>query len=191
PGLPDRRPGAAPAPSSGPPGAGYCLVMTETPSPDHQVPDGVDQATVDAVGRLTKGLEVAEWARGHLYAFHQLSGEANRHVEDAIPMLRDAGHPEWADRLERELFGRNVLDGRWTFQIVEEYDDGYWTLFRELERAAPRAPTRGRRHPPQARGEGAGRPHRRPAAPARGRDEGGPPHPRVARTRCPAMTRAS
>ena len=120
--------------------------MSETPSPDHQVPDGVDQATVDAVGRLTKGLEVAEWARGHLYAFHQLSGEANRHVEDAIPMLRDAGHPEWADRLEQELFGRNVLEGRWTFQIVEEYDDGYWSLFRDLERAVRDDLTAGRRH---------------------------------------------
>jgi hypothetical protein len=120
--------------------------MSETPSPDHQVPDGVDQATVDAVGTLTKALEITEWARGHLYAFHQLTGEGNRYVEEAIPLLRDAGHPEWADRLERELFGRNVLEGRWTFQIVEEYDDGYWSLFRDLERAVREDLTAGRRH---------------------------------------------
>ena len=120
--------------------------MSETPSPDHQVPDGVDQATVDAVGMLTKALETTEWARGHLYAFHQLTGEGNRYVEEAIPLLRDAGHPEWADRLERELFGRNVLEGRWTFQIVEEYDDGYWSLFRDLERAVREDLTAGRRH---------------------------------------------
>jgi len=120
--------------------------MSETPSPDHQVPDGVDQATVDAVGTLTKALEITEWARGHLYAFHQLTGEGNRYVEEAIPLLRDAGHPEWADRLERELFGRNVLEGRWTFQIVEEYDDGYWSLFRDLERAVRQDLTAGRRH---------------------------------------------
>jgi len=120
--------------------------MSETPSPDHQVPDDVDQATVDAVGKLTKALETTEWARGHLYAFHQLTGEGNRFVEEAIPLLRDAGHPEWADRLERELFGRNVLEGRWTFQIVEEYDDGYWSLFRDLERAVRDDLTAGRRH---------------------------------------------
>jgi len=120
--------------------------MSETPSPDHQVPDDVDQATVDAVGKLTKALETTEWARGHLYAFHQLTGEGNRYVEEAIPLLRDAGHPEWADRLERELFGRNVLEGRWTFQIVEEYDDGYWSLFRDLERAVRDDLTAGRRH---------------------------------------------
>jgi hypothetical protein len=27
-----------------------------------------------------------------------------------------------------------VLDGRWTFQIVEEFDDHYWSVFREHER---------------------------------------------------------
>jgi hypothetical protein len=120
--------------------------MPQPPDRDHQVPDGVDQATVDAIGTLTKALETTEWARGHLYAFHQLTGEGNRLVEEAIPMLRDAGHGAWADRLERELFGRNVLEGRWTFQIVEEYDDGYWQLFRELERAVRDDLTGGRRH---------------------------------------------
>jgi hypothetical protein len=120
--------------------------MSDRPTPEHEIPEGVTPATVDAVGRLTKGLEVTEWARGHLYAFHQLTGDGNRHVQEAIPMLRDAGHGEWADRLERELHGRNVLDGRWTFQIVEEYDDGYWRLFRELEAAVRDDLTAGRRH---------------------------------------------
>jgi hypothetical protein len=120
--------------------------MSPIPDPDHQVPDGVDQLTVDAVAKLTKALETTERARGHLYAFHQLVGESDRRVEDAVHMLRDAGHPDWADRLERELFGRNVLDGRWTFQIVEEFDDGYWTLFRELEAAVRDDLQAGRRH---------------------------------------------
>ena len=122
--------------------------MTDSrpPDHDHQVPDGISQETVDALGKLTKALETTERARGHLYAFHQLIGESDRRVEKAMHLLRDAGHPDWADRLERELFGRNVLDGRWTFQIVEEFDDGYWTLFRELEAAARDELAGGRRH---------------------------------------------
>ena len=116
------------------------------PDPEHQVPQGVSQETVDAVGKLTKALETTERARGHLYAFHQLIGEADRRVEKAMHLLRDAGHADWADRLERELFGRNILEGRWTFQIVEEFDDGYWTLFRELESAVRRDLQQGRRH---------------------------------------------
>ena len=122
--------------------------MTDSrpPDHDHQVPDGTSQETVDALGKLTKALETTERARGHLYAFHQLIGESDRRVEKAMHLLRDAGHTDWADRLERELFGRNVLDGRWTFQIVEEFDDGYWTLFRELEAAARDELAAGRRH---------------------------------------------
>jgi hypothetical protein len=61
-------------------------------------------------------------------------------------MLQDAGHDAWAARLDDELFGRNVLEGRWTFQIVEEFDDGYWTLFRELEAAVRDDLQAGRRH---------------------------------------------
>lgn len=120
--------------------------MPQPPDAAHQVPDGVDRATVDAVGKLTKALETAERARGHLYSFHQLIGEADRRVEKAIAMLRDAGHDAWADRLDRELWGRNVLDGRWTFQIVEEFDDGYWTSFRSLESEARDDLQAGRRH---------------------------------------------
>jgi hypothetical protein len=106
----------------------------------------VSQETVDAVGKLTKALETADRARGQLYAFHQLIGEADRRVEKAVRMLRDAGHDAWAERLDDELFGRNVLEGRWTFQIVEEFDDGYWTLFRELETAVRDDLQAGRRH---------------------------------------------
>jgi len=119
--------------------------MSQTP-PDHQVPEGVDQATVDAVAKLTKALETTERARGHLYAFHQLIGESDRRVEEAMHLLRDAGHGAWSDRLEEELFGRNILEGRWTFQIVEEFDGGYWSLFRQLEAGVVDDLTAGRRH---------------------------------------------
>lgn len=39
-----------------------------------------------------------------------------------------------ADRPECELVGRNVLYGRWTFQVVEEFDDNYGSVFRGQER---------------------------------------------------------
>lgn len=120
--------------------------MPQPPDPDHQVPEGLDQATVDAVGKLTKALETTERARGHLYSFHLLTGESDRYVEEAMHELRDAGHVDWAERLERELFGRNILDGRWTFQVVEEYDDGYWSTFRALEAGVRDDLMAGRRH---------------------------------------------
>jgi hypothetical protein len=110
-----------------------------------------DAATVDALGKLSEALEAAEVARGHLYAFHRLTGTADLTAGEAVEMLREAGHDGLADRIERELIGRNVLPGRWTFQIVEEYDDGYYSTFKELERAARDELASGRRHLYEAR----------------------------------------
>lgn len=123
----------------------------DLPSLEHRTPPHLDEETVDAVGLLTEALETTERARGHLYAFHQLTGEADYKVGDAVAQLRDAGYPGLADRLERDLVGRNVLPGRWTFQLVEEYDDTYWSPFRELEREVRCAVLGGRRHLHEAR----------------------------------------
>lgn len=116
------------------------------PDAAHRRPDGVDDATVEALGKLSEALEAAEVARGHLYAFHRLSGTADLTLGDAVSMLRDAGHRDLADRIGRDLVGRNTIPGRWTFQIVEEYDDTYFAMFRELEQLARDQLVGGRRH---------------------------------------------
>jgi hypothetical protein len=114
--------------------------------PDHRRPDGMDDTTVAALGKLSEALETTERARGHLYSMHQLTGTADLMLDDAVRMFRAAGHDELADRIERELIGRNVITGHWTYQIVEDYDDGYYALFRELERTAREGLVAGRRH---------------------------------------------
>lgn len=106
----------------------------------------VDEATVDALGKLSAALESVERARGHLYGFHQLSGKADFELGAAVEALRRAGHEAMASRLEAELVGRNVLQGRWTFQIIEEYDETYWSAFRRMEQAARDELAGGRRH---------------------------------------------
>ena len=123
----------------------------DLPLADHSTPDGVDDATVEALGQLTEALETADRARGHLYAFHQLTGSADIKLGEAVTSLRDAGHGDIAERLERELVGRNVIAGRWTFQVVEDYDDNYWSVFRSLERSARETLAAGRRHLFEAR----------------------------------------
>lgn len=95
---------------------------------------GVDDATVEAVGKVSEALETVEGARGHLYRFHQLMGRADLQLGEACDKLREAGHTAAADRLQTEMVGRNVISGRWTFQIVEEFDDDYWSVFRAEER---------------------------------------------------------
>jgi len=137
--------------------------MTDAPLPDHVRPDGVADATVEALGRLSEALEAVEIARGRLYSFHRMSGTADRTLGEAVDLLREAGHDEVANRIQAELVGRNLLHGRWSFQIVEEYDETYWTPFRELEREARDQLVDGRRHLYEAemkeRERSAGDPH--------------------------------
>ena len=128
--------------------------MSDVPTedlPGRATPEGVSDETIVALGKLSEALETCERARGHLYTFHQLTGSADIALGEAVAALREAGHDGIAERIDRELVGRNVLPGRWTFQIMEEYDDGYWSLFRELERAARDELAGGVRHLYEAR----------------------------------------
>lgn len=113
---------------------------------EHTRPEGTDDLTVEALGKISEALEAVEVARGHLYTFHRLSGTADLTLGEGVDQLREAGHTEVADRIERELVGRNVLQGRWTFQVVEEYDDGYYAAFKELDRFAREQLVEGKRH---------------------------------------------
>ncbi|MFC5996535.1 hypothetical protein ACFQE5_20215 [Pseudonocardia hispaniensis] len=114
--------------------------------PAHARPDGAGDELVATVGRLSEALETVERARGALYEFHQLIGGAHGMLQDVVEGLRSTGHDEWAERIRNELLGCNVLPGRWTFQIVEEFDDGYYRLFRQIERGVRDDTMAGRRH---------------------------------------------
>ena len=113
---------------------------------EHTRPDGVDDDAVTAAGKMTEALETLERARGHLYAFHQLMGSTDLELDEVLELLRGQGADALAERIERDLLGRNVLAGRWTFQVIEEFDDDYWSVFREHERAVRDALVGGRRH---------------------------------------------
>ncbi|APE36275.1 hypothetical protein BOX37_22730 [Nocardia mangyaensis] len=138
------------------------MTDNEQPAERHRRPDGVDSATVAAVGKLSEALETTERARGHLYSFHQLTGGADLALGEAVDMLHDAGHHQLADKLATELVGRNVLPGRWTFQIVEEYDESYYARFRLIEREIRDELVNGRTHLYEAEMKEARRTHGRP-----------------------------
>ncbi|MER6753276.1 hypothetical protein ABT235_03720 [Micromonospora echinofusca] len=113
---------------------------------EHQRPAGLDDDTVEALGELSKALETIHRVRGHLYSAHQLVGGADLTLDRVVELFREAGHDEMANKVEHELLGRNVLPGRWTFQIMEEFDDGYYAAFQEVERDAREKLAGGRRH---------------------------------------------
>lgn len=91
-----------------------------------QRPDGATDDVVAGVGKASEAFEYIIRARGHLYSMHQLIGRADFLLEEAADLLDNAGCADDAQSLRTDIVGRNVLDGRWTFQIVEEFDDLYY-----------------------------------------------------------------
>lgn len=116
------------------------------PDSAHRRDPGASDATVEALGKLSEALEIVEHARGLLYGFHRLTGMADLDLGEAVRMLREAGHAALGEDIDRELVGRNVVSGRWTFQLVEDYEDGYYAEFKAMEKRARDELMSGKRH---------------------------------------------
>lgn len=112
----------------------------------HARPEGTSDVAVEASGAMSEALETIERARGHLYSFHQLVGEADFSIGEALDLVEQAGQGDLAQELRDAVVGRNVIAGRWTFQVVEDFDDGYYAQVRQAERRVRDALVGGRRH---------------------------------------------
>jgi hypothetical protein len=113
---------------------------------EHTRPDGASDAAVRASGLMSEALERVERARGAMYDAHQLIGGADSALDDVIDALVESGHDATAAALKRELVGLDVIEGRWTFQLMEEFDDGFYTRWREWEQRIRAECVDGRRH---------------------------------------------
>lgn len=98
------------------------------------------------MGQLSAALEVVEQARGLLYGFHRMTGEADLALQEALTALTDAGHSDLATDISQVLVGRDVMGDSWTFQLVEAYDTQYWQVFRAAEEHARHLLSDGRPH---------------------------------------------
>ncbi|MGW7582745.1 hypothetical protein ACWGKU_28830 [Kitasatospora sp. NPDC054768] len=136
-------------------------VRAEEPDGAHHRPSGVGAATVKALGMLSKALEYTERACGHLYTVHHMTGGADRMPAEAVRMLRQAGHEEQAGLVERELLGRDVIPGMWTYQLIEAYDQTYYQVFTAVEEQVRQDLAAGRRHLAEAEMQRAARSRRR------------------------------
>jgi hypothetical protein len=99
---------------------------------------------------MSEALEQVERARGALFDAHQLIGGADGALDPVEKALRDSDLADLADELRQELVGLDVLEGRWTYQVVEEFDDGYYAAWQAWERRIREATVAGRRHVAEA-----------------------------------------
>ena len=58
--------------------------MTQHPDDEHVRPAGASDEAIAAAGKMSEALETVERARGHLYSFHQLIGEADFALDEVL-----------------------------------------------------------------------------------------------------------
>jgi hypothetical protein len=80
-----------------------------------------DEATLDAVHRVEVAVEWIERAFGALLDAHHRVGHAQGLMLEAAAALREAGHPELAERARLEVAPLDAVAGRWTYQVVDEF----------------------------------------------------------------------
>lgn len=113
--------------------------------------NGMGDPRIEATGRLGEAFEYIERARGSLYDFHQLIGAGDRRLDEVLTLMREAGEHDLAEMIRRELLGRDVLTDRWTFQVVEEFDDGYYAAWARVTDRVRVELSNGERHAAEAR----------------------------------------
>lgn len=121
-------------------------MQTLPPTDPHIRPDGATDECVAGVGKLTEALERVERARGRLYDFHQLIGGADEQIAEAADMLEAAGCDELARKLREDIVGLNVLPGRWTFQVLEEFEETYYQPIKVAEEGVRNELLAGKKH---------------------------------------------
>jgi hypothetical protein len=120
--------------------------MSETTDARHERPRGVDDLTVDAMGKVSEAFDTLQRARGALYTFHQQIGWVDDTLSDGLDMLREAGHAEVADEVAQRWLGCNVLPGMWTFEVVEAFERTYYEVAVASERQLRETVMDGREH---------------------------------------------
>ena len=120
--------------------------MSAATDPQHRRPTGVDDLTVDAVGRISEAFDLLQRARGALYTFHQQIGWVDDTLSDGLEMLREAGHVDLADELAGNWVGRNVIPGMWTFELIEAFERTYYEVAVASERQVRETVMDGRQH---------------------------------------------
>lgn len=101
----------------------------------------------DAIHNVELSLEWLHRAHGDLIEFHHKTGHAMDHLAEAEVKLRACGHTELADALRDEYLPRGVIDGdRWSYDLVEGYQDGFLSEVTAFEELAREEVTDGQRH---------------------------------------------
>ena len=125
--------------------------------PVHMDEGELTETELTAIHRVELGLEWLHRAHGALVAFHHKTGHAMDHLATAEELFRESGHDELADRLRDEMLPRGVVPredggpGRWTYELLEAFEEDLYADTRTFEVEAREAVTDGLRHAAERR----------------------------------------
>lgn len=118
------------------------------------VGDDLTDAEREALHEVELGLEWLQRAQGHLIEFHHATGHGMDHLDRAESMLRESGHVALADDLETTVLPHGVVDGdRWSYDVLESFQDTIHTEIRRFEKQVRQELADGTRHVRERRQE--------------------------------------
>ena len=114
--------------------------MSRTDPPE---PTAAERA---ALHELQLAGEHVQRAYGHLLAFHHQVGRAMDQYAAAESHLREAGYEAFADEIRDRPLPAGVVDDRWSYELVEEFERGFLAETTGFERRVRDHLVEGLRH---------------------------------------------
>jgi hypothetical protein len=111
----------------------------------------IDDATLRAVHRLEVASEWIERAFGALLDAHHAAGHGQEMLLEAADLLAEAGHGDLAALVRSDAACKDAADGRWTYQVVDEFRGHLLEPVRGVEERVRAELTGGVRHRYEAR----------------------------------------
>ncbi|MFC6716575.1 hypothetical protein ACFQGT_19055 [Natrialbaceae archaeon GCM10025810] len=109
--------------------------------------DALAEGELEALHEVELGLEWLQRAQGSLIEFHHATGHGMDHLRRAESILRATGHADLANVIRDDLLPCGVVDGdRWSYDVLESYQETLLTEAGALERRARRELSDGQRH---------------------------------------------
>ena len=113
--------------------------------------DRADDDAIEAAQLVEVATEWVERAFGRLLDAHHDVGHAQLMLLEAADALERAGHADLARRAREEVAPLDVIAGRWTYQIVDEFRDHMLSPVRAFDEEVRRRLAGGVRHRFEAR----------------------------------------
>lgn len=114
---------------------------------DERESSELSDAERSALHEVELGIEWLHRAHGALIEFHHNTGHAMDHFARAEALFRESGATDLADALRDEHLPRGVVDGdRWSYDLLEDFQEGFLPEMVEFENEARRMISDGQRH---------------------------------------------